>query len=133
MNNCNLLGDTNIISEILMNFENSYKIGIIFPEPFYLIFNETKILKKKTKKYTNFILNKIFPGNEIGDLTAFPAGNMFWSRTEAIFQIFIYDFYKYFSEEKGQTNETIMHGIERIWLYLVKMNGFSYKIIFKNF
>ena len=129
----NLLGDTNIISEILMNFENSYKIGIIFPEPFYLIFNETKILKKKTKKYTNFILNKIFPGNEIGDLTAFPAGNMFWSRTEAIFQIFIYDFYKYFSEEKGQTNETIMHGIERIWLYLVKMNGFSYKIIFKNF
>ena len=58
---------------------------------------------------------------------------MFWSRTKAIFQIFIYDFSKYFSKEKDQKNDTIMHGIERIWLYLVKMNGFSYKIIFKKF
>ena len=129
----NLLGDSNIISEILMNFDNSNKIGIIFPETYYLIFNDANILKSKTKKYTNFILKKIFPRNEIGNLKAFPAGNMFWSRTEAIFQIFIFDFYRYFSKEKDQKNDTIMHGIERIWLYLVKMNGFSYKIIFKKF
>ena len=129
----NLLGDTKIISEILVNLNNSNKIGIIFPETYYLIFNAANKLKTKTKKYANLILRKIFPGNEIGNLKDFPAGNMFWSRTEAIFQIFIYDFYKYFSEEKDQTNDTIMHGIERIWLYLVKMNGFSYKIIFKKF
>lgn len=129
----NLLGDSNIISEILMNFDNTNKIGIIFPETYYLIFNEANILKSITKKYTNFILKKIFPRNEIGNLKVFPAGNMFWSRTEAIFQIFIFDFYRYFSKEKDQTNDTIMHGIERIWLYLAKMNGFSYKIIFKKF
>ena len=129
----NLLGDANIISEILMNFDKPNKIGIIFPETYYLIFNDANVLNTKTKKYTNLILKKIFPGNEIGNLKAFPAGNMFWSRTQAIFQIFIYDFYKYFSKEKDQKNDTIMHGIERIWLYLVKMNGFSYKIIFKKF
>ena len=129
----NLLGDSNIISEIISYFENSNKIGIIFPETYYLIYNETKKLKKKTKKYINFILKKLFPRNSIGILKNFPAGNMFWSRTEAILQIFIYNFNKYFDEENEQTNDTIMHGIERVWLYLVKLNGFYYKTIFKIF
>lgn len=129
----NLLGDSNIISEIISDFENSNKIGMIFPETYYLVYNETKKLKKKTKKYINFILRKLFPKNYIGILKAFPAGNMFWSRTEAILQIFIYDFSKYFNEENEQTNDTIMHGIERVWLYLVKLNGFYYKTIFKAF
>ena len=129
----NLLGDSNIISEIISNFENSNKIGMIFPETYYLVYNETKKLKKKTKKYINFILKKIFPKNSIGILKTFPAGNMFWSRTEAIIQIFIYDFNKYFNEENEQTNDTIMHGIERVWLYLVKLNGFYYKTTFKIF
>ena len=129
----NLLGDEDIIEEILSNFENSKKLGIIFPETYYLVYNESRKLKKKTKKYINFILNKLFPTNVIGKLRNFPAGNMFWSRTEAISQIFIADFCKYFPDENDQTNDTIMHGIERIWLYLAKLNGFYYKIIFKRF
>ena len=129
----NLLGDANIISEILSNFENSKKLGILFPETYYLVFNESKKLKKKTKKYLNFLLRKIFPTNVVGPLRSFPAGNMFWSRTKAIFQMFIVDFYKYFPNENDDTNDTIMHGIERIWLYLAKLNGFYYKIIFKSF
>ena len=134
----NLLGDANIISEILSNFENSKKLGILFPETYYLVYNESKKLKKKTKKYliiivTNFLLRKIFPTNVVGPLRSFPAGNMFWSRTKAIFQMFIVDFYKYFPNENDDTNDTIMHGIERIWLYLAKLNGFYYKIIFKSF
>lgn len=129
----NLLGDANIISEILSNFENSKKLGILFPETYYLVYNESKKLKKKTKKYLNFLLRKIFPTNVVGPLRSFPAGNMFWSRTKAIFQMFIVDFYKYFPNENDDTNDTIMHGIERIWLYLAKLNGFYYKIIFKSF
>ena len=129
----NLLGDANIISEILSNFENSKKLGILFPETYYLVYNESKKLKKKTKKYLNFLLRKIFPTNVVGPLRSFPAGNMFWSRTKAIFQMFIVDFYKYFPNENDDTNDTIMHGIERIWLYLAKLNGFYYKIIFKRF
>ena len=129
----NLLGDANIISGILSNFENSKKLGILFPETYYLVYNESKKLKKKTKKYLNFLLRKIFPKNVIGQFGNFPAGNMFWARTKAISQIFTVDFYKYFPDENGDTNDTIMHGIERIWLYLAKLNGFYYKIIFKSF
>ena len=129
----NLLGNANIIREILSTFENTKKIGFIFPETYYLIYNETKKLKKKTKKYSNFIIRKLFNKYKIGELKNFPAGNMFWSKTKAIFQIFFYDFSKYFPDEDNQTNDTIMHGIERIWLYLVKLNGYYYKTIFKIF
>lgn len=81
----------------------------------------------------NFIADKLFPNCKIGELKNFPAGNMFWAKINAISQIFTYDFSKYFPNEDAQTNDTIMHGIERIWLYLVKFNHFYYKIIFKSF
>ena len=54
---------------------------------------------------------------------------MFWSKIKAIYQIFIYDFTKYFPKEDYQTNDTIMQGIERIWLYLVKYKHYTYKVI----
>ena len=129
----NLLGSNTIISEILSDFENTDKLGFIFPETFYEIINESFKLTRKTKKYMKFIINKIFPNFKLGNKLDFPAGNMFWARCEAIFQIFEYNFYKKFDKENDQTNDTIMHGIERIWLYLVKLNGFYYKKIFKSF
>ena len=58
---------------------------------------------------------------------------MFWAKVSAIHQIFRIRFKKKFPKELNQTNETIMHGIERIWLYLVKLNGYYYKTIFKQF
>ena len=56
---------------------------------------------------------------------------MFWARIKAIYQIF--NLRLEFPDELGQTNETIMHAIERIWLYIVKLNGYSYKTIFKKY
>ena len=58
---------------------------------------------------------------------------MFWAKIKAIYQIFLYDFSEYFPNEGDQTNDTIMHALERIWLYLVKFNHFSYKTIFNFF
>ena len=63
----------------------------------------------------------------------FPTGNMFWAKINSIYQIFKIRLKKKFPKELNQTNETIMHGIERIWLYLVKLNGYYFKIIFKHF
>ena len=63
----------------------------------------------------------------------FPAGNMFWAKIDSIYQMFTFDLEKYFPKEDDQCNDTIMHGIERIWIYLVKLNKFFYKIIFKYF
>lgn len=129
----NLLGNINIVSEILNDFEKNKKLGFIFPETFYGIIKHFYILTKETRKWLIFLSSKLFPDCKLGKLINFPAGNMFWAKTKAIFQIFIYNFIKYFPTEEEQTNDTIMHGIERIWLYLVKFNHFKYKIIFNSF
>ena len=129
----NLLGNSTIISEILNDFEKIEKLGFIFPETFYGIIQHFYILTEGTKNWMNFIADKLLPNYKIGELKNFPAGNMFWAKINAISQIFTYDFSKYFPNEDAQTNDTIMHGIERIWLYLVKFNHFYYKIIFKSF
>ena len=129
----NLFGNSSIISEILYDFENDRKLGFIFPETFYGIIKHFFILTSKTLRWMNFLSSKYFPNYERGELVNFPAGNMFWAKTKAIYQVFIYDFTDNYPNEDDQTNDTIMHGIERIWLYLVKYNHFRYKVIFNSF
>ena len=126
----NLLGNSNIISEILNDFETEKKLGFIFPEAFYRIIKPFHLVTNSTKYWMNFLASKLFPNYKIGKLLNFPAGNMFWSKIGAIYQIFEYDFNEYFPKENNQTEDTIMHAIERIWLYLVKYNDFYYKEIF---
>lgn len=104
-------------------------MGFIFPETFYGIIKYFYILTKENKKWMNFLASKFFSNCIIGEKLDYPAGNMFWAKISAIFQIFVYDLSSYFSNEKNQTDDTIMHGIERIWLYLVKYNRFNYKTI----
>ena len=129
----NLLGNINITSEILNDFEKNKKLGFIFPETYFGIIKNFYILTKKTKYWMDILSAKLFPKLSLGKLLDFPAGNMFWAKTKAIYQIFILDLSEYFPKENNQTNDTIMHGIERIWLYLVKFNFFKYKIIFYMF
>ena len=135
----NLLGNKEITSEILMEFEKYHQLGFIFPEVYYDIikgtdnYDSTEFpLHKPNIKYMNFILKELFPGFSIGNKLIFPNGNMFWAKISAIHQIFKIKFGKKFQKELNQTNETFMHGIERIWLYLVKLNGYYFKTIFKH-
>ena len=58
---------------------------------------------------------------------------MFWAKVKAVHQIFSVRLKKFFPKEKNQTNITIMHAIERIWLYIVKLNGYYYKTIFTKY
>ena len=125
----NLLGNTNIVSEILYEFENNEKLGFMFPETYFGIIQQFYLLTEGTKNWMNFLATKLFSNYKVGELSNFPAGNMFWARIVAISQIFSYYFSKYFPDEDDQTNDTIMHAIERIWLYLVKFNDFYYKMI----
>ena len=134
----NLIGSKRIIFEILFDFEQNEKLGFIFPEPYYelikgvLDFNNLNIaLHKKNENYMNDILKRIFHKYKVGEKLIFPIGDMFWAKTKAIYQIF--NVRLRFPEELGQTNETIMHAIERLWLYLVKLNGYLYKTILKHY
>ena len=134
----NLIGNQNIISEILFDFEKNQELGFIFPEIYYDLkkdihgFDNINFsLNKPNKKYMDFILKKLSKMIKVGEKIDFPAGNMFWAKTKAIYQIF--NIRLKYPKELNQTNETIMHGIERIWLYLVKLNGYYYKAIFKHY
>ena len=129
----NLLGSVKIVSEILYDFEKHKKLGFIFPETFYGIIQHFYLLTEETKKWMDFLSYQLFPNYCVGELLNFPAGNMFWAKIRAISQIFFVDYDKYTPKEDDQTNDTIMHAIERIWLYLVKSNNFSYKTIFNTF
>ena len=129
----NLVGNKNIISDILNDFENNEKLGFIFPEAFYKVLIIYGIqTNKKDKYYMNYLLKKINKQFKIGKKIEFPIGNMFWAKIESIHQIFKLYLTIKFPEEEGQLDETIMHGIERIWLFLVKLNGYYYKKIFKS-
>jgi lipopolysaccharide biosynthesis protein len=46
----NLLGTTEIISEILSDFENNESLGIIFPENYYKILEYTMNVQPKEKE-----------------------------------------------------------------------------------
>ena len=131
----NLLGNENIISDILSEFENNDKLGFSFPENYYkalLLFGEK--LSNKNKALMKYLLNKFFKFKfNIGSKIEFPIGNMFWARVNSIYQIFNEDFQNEIPEELGQKDGTIMHAIERIWLYLVKLNGYYYQKTFKHF
>ena len=136
----NLLGSEQLITEIISEFENFEKLGIIFPEVYYEIIKDTNnydktnfFLHKVNINYLKYILIRIFPHVKIGTKLLFPSGNMFWAKVDAIYQIFDVGIIKLFPKELNQTNITIMHGIERIWVYLAKLNGFSYKMIFKYY
>ena len=130
----NLLGNNKIISEILTEFENYENLGLIFPEPYYKVLHEIGQKKFDSNfKYMNYIIKKIFHDIHISEnYFDFPEENMFWARINAIYQIFEINIEKKFYNEKRKLDSIIMYNIERIWLFLVKLNGYYYKKIFKH-
>lgn len=130
----NLLGNTNIISEILTEFENNSNLGFVFPEIYYkvLIRYGNDILGGNLQ-YMEQIIKKISNNLKISTKNLdYPMGNMFWARVGSVYQIFQININNEFPNEFKQIDGTLMHGIERIWIYIVKYNGFYYKKIFKH-
>ena len=122
----NLLGSSEVISEILSDFENNDKLGLIYPENYYEVVKDTMDTDILIKKSMNYLIDKLFPGYIISNkYFDFPAGDMFWARTEAVQQIFRIDIENNIPNEKG--SNPILWAIERIWLFIVKLNGFFYK------
>ena len=134
----NLLGSKDIISEIIHDFEIKENLGFIFPDTYYNTIKGVKNFEsidfkynKENINYINYVFEQMFRKFKFGEKLIFPSGDMFWARIDAIHQIFKIKFTNKFPKELGQLNKTIMHAIERIWLYLVKLNGYYYKVIFK--
>ena len=123
----NLLGSDKYIETIFSAFEENEALGMIMPEIYPLI--QEFVAWDGAKEGVEEILNKMNLKTELPEVPMFPAGNMFWARTEAIAPILKLGYTtKDFPNEEGQLNLTLAHCIERIWVYLLKAQGFSYEV-----
>jgi len=127
----NLLGDSKIVSEIISDFEDNNDLGIIFPEKYYKsLIHYGDSINDSDLKYLNYIIKKIYPHTQVSqNLFDFPEGNMFWAKINAIYPIFN------LNSNIIVTNKSILiikNNLEQIWIFLVKLNGFLYKKIFKH-
>ena len=130
----NLLGNYEIISEIITEFENNKKLGLIFPEAFYKALDRFGKEKYDSKygymKFNIKNLSYLFRIN-LNDFY-FPLENMLWAKVEAIYQVFELNKIKVFSKDNTYFNLILMQGFQIIFLYISKINGYYYKKIFKH-
>lgn len=86
----NLLGNSEIVSEILTDFENNNNLGLVFPEKYYKsLYKFGDKMNYLDLKYINTILKRIFPDIRVSPgFIDFPEGNMFWANIKAIYSVF---------------------------------------------
>ena len=125
----NLVGNKNVILDILSNFEKYKKLGFIYPEASYDISFERFF--DDNKVFINNILANIFPRKQFNlrKQYEFYPGNIFWAKIESIYQIFKVKIYKIILK-KYKEFEIINKIFEMVCFYLVKINGFYYKKLF---
>ncbi|MBQ7045347.1 MAG: glycoside hydrolase family 99-like domain-containing protein [Clostridia bacterium] len=126
-----LFGSEEYLKRLFTLFESEQSIGIMFPETFPPLENQTEWGGNLAGCMA--LLSKLGAKFSPPQTPLFPVGNMFWAKTEAIRQMFsgVIDA-EDFPEESGQVNATIAHCIERSWVYLAADYGFDCRKIFNN-
>ena len=125
----NLIGSREIINQIFYLFESHQDIGVIFPENMANL--RMHLVWGENKQYGEWLFKKMnIEKRQFIEEIIFPAGNMFWARTSAVKDVFEIKYKDSdFPEERGQVDGTIMHAIERIWLFVAEENGYKYQIV----
>ena len=91
------------------------------------------MLVKNNNNYLNYVINKISPGYQIGNIFKYPAGNMFLAKVDGIKQAFSNKYVKMIKNNDAEKIFNIAsYANEVAWLYFVKINGYFYKTIFKS-
>lgn len=114
-----LLGNYNIINNILEIFKFEQKVGLITNSK-YLI-NHTEHNMRYDKDIVDN-LSELMTINFQYDI--FPAGSMFWFNPKALNGIEKIQ-NNYFLPEEGLADGTVSHAVERLICNIVKSNGFS--------
>jgi predicted HAD superfamily hydrolase/LmbE family N-acetylglucosaminyl deacetylase/glycosyltransferase involved in cell wall biosynthesis len=128
----NLLGNKTQIQKIFTLLTGEKAVGLVYPQNFSEL---------------SYIANSWISNKALGYLWChklgitrvpigyfdLPAGSMFWARTEALRPLFkaqiqIEDF----PEETGQTDATLAHCIERLFVLVTKRSGFDAIILRDN-
>ena len=133
----NLLGSTAVIRAILHNFDKSPELGIVYPLTFpYITFvNQGKGWGSGPNGLVNKeIAKKYFPElgiEDMGNEFRFTAGSMFWFRPAALSLLLERNLAEDdFPDEVGQTDGTLAHSIERLFLWMASRSGYQVKTTF---
>ena len=122
----NLLGSKHYTASILKKFLEDPELGIVFPETYPLVKSYAE-WGKNAPACLSFV-NRLGIYEYFDTEPVFPAGNMFWARTDAIRYIFEENLtMEDFPEEQGQQDLTTAHMLERIWVPVAAGSGYKYK------
>ena len=118
----NLLGNSRNIKSIFYKFEKNKKIGLIFPKTYESVKSMMEI--GGSRKSLGILCDRLKICNRFDNI--FPAGSMFWAKTDAIYPLFEVVRKKDFAEENGQIDGTFAHAIERVFVLLAQSRGYKY-------
>lgn len=117
----NLMGTKNNIESLFYLFENNKEIGIIYPET-YLAIKDQMVIGSNQEIF-DILCDRMNIPNKFNN--RFPAGSMFWARTQAIMPLFETVIIEDFDNESGQLDCTMAHAIERILVVLTEGRGYQ--------
>jgi len=126
----NLLGTKKIVDDIISRFSYDKKLGLLFSDNYGMLpyWGYTWLTNKPAVIY---LLNRL-KLLELSPLLQqtyidYPAGTMFWFRPNAIKQILNNNLkYTDFPIEPIANDGTIAHGLERLFGYTSRLNGFDF-------
>ena len=123
-----LLGDRTTVDNVMGLFEEDPSVGLVYPQTFaavlpFMRWDENRKVCQRVAKAAGIEIRPFKVGRK--EIVVFPAGDMFWARTEAVYQLLDCPFtQEQIPPEEGQLDGTIMHAIERLWTYTAKFNGY---------
>lgn len=119
-----LLGSEERIARHLGRFQADPSLGILYPETFPGLpgWAHTWLGNLDTCRE---LAGRLGIDVEAGRYFDYPAGSMFWARVDALGPLFalkldLHDF----PEERGQTDGTLQHAVERLLVSVVRSRGF---------
>jgi GT2 family glycosyltransferase len=121
----NLLGSKEIIYSVFEVFSRQPQIGIVFPQHY-------EYIRHWLDWGSNYVLAQAL-ATRLGIAVSpqqtldFPSGSMFWARTAALSPLLDLGLsFSDFPQETGQTDGTLGHAIERLYLYACERAGFGW-------
>lgn len=120
----NVLGGKDLILDIVSELSSDSPIGLMYPKTFepiapFVVWGSNRTIAETALEAIDFDI--ILPDDII-----FPAGNMFWARTDAVKELFDDRLLSLWDESTdGAENGTVMHAIERLWTYVADANGYE--------
>lgn len=123
-----LIGSAATVKKIFRIF-NDLNAGLIFPDA--LEFKSPIINDWLANKAQGIsLLRKFNIEYDEGSYFSYPAGSFFWAKTEAVRPIFDLNLtYEDFPEERGQTDGTLAHALERVISFVSIKKGFDNYIL----